>query len=156
MSKIYIAGVYEGEGKKSAEWHVLGAFMEENRAVSACTKTNHFVAPLEIDERLPEEVYDWPGCYYPLQKKEQKEKDQVQRNKCGYNDPSCGYWEVSGACTIDEKYTCKHEKEPENRSIRARIRAMAGVITELIEPQCEAIWATGYLAGEKNAIKESK
>ena len=47
-------------------WDILGVFDTESVAVAACTKTSHFIGPLILNARLPDEVVDWVGSYYPL------------------------------------------------------------------------------------------
>ena len=59
---IWIVGDYRGNNV----WDIMGATYTEKKAVSFCTKSTHFVAPLEMDKRLPDETLNWPGCYYPL------------------------------------------------------------------------------------------
>lgn len=53
----------------SEMWEVLGIYDSEQKAVSRCTKKNDFVAPAKLNEDMPEETEEWPGCYYPLWKK---------------------------------------------------------------------------------------
>jgi len=68
---IWIVGDFKGEYDKGHHaWEILGATYTEERAVSFCTKDSHFVAPIEMDKRLPDDTIDWQGCYYPLAKKD--------------------------------------------------------------------------------------
>ena len=55
-----------GRFTDSKPWEVLGVYSSEDAAINRCTKQIDFVAPLELDEDLPEECIEWPGCYYPL------------------------------------------------------------------------------------------
>ena len=57
-------------GRYTDNWEVLGAFSTEELALARCTKDNDFVAPLELDESLPEEVTEWVGLYYPAELEE--------------------------------------------------------------------------------------
>lgn len=44
---------------------MLGVFSEESNAVAACQLPIDVVGPIVIDQVLPDERVDWPGCYYP-------------------------------------------------------------------------------------------
>ncbi len=45
---------------------MLGIFREESNAVGACRQPIDVVGPMVLDQVLPDERVDWPGCYYPL------------------------------------------------------------------------------------------
>ena len=57
-------------GRTTDNWEILGAFSTEELALARCTRDNDFVAPLEVDKSLPEELMDWPELYYPAELKE--------------------------------------------------------------------------------------
>lgn len=69
MSQLWIAGhnVMEfcQDGTEYIAWDVLGVFSSEEKAVAACHNENCFVDPFYLDEILPPDVGEWPGCYYP-------------------------------------------------------------------------------------------
>ena len=54
----------------TSKWEILGVFDDEQLAVAACTADYHFVGPITLNERLPDEPRPWPSGYYPrLEKK---------------------------------------------------------------------------------------
>lgn len=57
-------------GRFTSNWEILGAFSTEELALARCTRYNDFVAPLELDKSLPEELTEWPGFYYPSESEE--------------------------------------------------------------------------------------
>lgn len=42
-----------------------GIFDSEERAVSECKGELWFVAPVYVNQVIPEETSEWPGMYYP-------------------------------------------------------------------------------------------
>lgn len=60
VDKIYIVGNYLGQ-----TWELLGVFTDEKDAIKACSLRTHFVGPVDLNVRLPDEQIKWPGCYYP-------------------------------------------------------------------------------------------
>lgn len=46
-------------------WDMLGVFDNKEAAMAACTQRHHFVGPIELNQRLPDERGVWPGCWYP-------------------------------------------------------------------------------------------
>lgn len=66
MIELWVAGQVHGMLGKVPDWSIQGVFDSEQKAVAACG--DHliwFVAPLILNEVLPEERCDWPGIYYP-------------------------------------------------------------------------------------------
>jgi len=57
--------VYLAARKLSNNLEILGVFEYSEDAENACTKYNDFVGPLPLNEKLPAELVEWPGCYYP-------------------------------------------------------------------------------------------
>ena len=45
-------------------WELIGVFSSELKAVAVCVDGTYFVAPLEIDEIIPEAT-KWKGMYHP-------------------------------------------------------------------------------------------
>ena len=67
---IWIVGEYKGKTENGSHaWDVVGATYTEDMAISYCTTTDHFIGPIEMNKRLPDETVTWPGCYYPLAEK---------------------------------------------------------------------------------------
>lgn len=56
---------------------LLGVFNKENNAVAACQQPIDVVGPIVVDQVLPDERVDWPGCYYPLANDAQPTTDDV-------------------------------------------------------------------------------
>ena len=49
------------------QWDIIGIFDEEDKAVARCHDSDHpsrFVAPVKLNEALPEEVNEWPDAYF--------------------------------------------------------------------------------------------
>jgi len=47
-------------------WEIMGVFSDEKLAVESCTTKVDFVGPVDMNVKLPDEVVQWPGLYYPL------------------------------------------------------------------------------------------
>jgi hypothetical protein len=56
----------EDADKESGVWSIIGVFNTKRAAVDACTTDNHFVGPMMLNERLPDEPEPWQGAFYPL------------------------------------------------------------------------------------------
>ena len=69
MSQVWVAGhnimEFSQYGTEYIAWDILGVFTNESKAIAACHDENCFVGPLNLDEPLPPEIGEWPGCYYP-------------------------------------------------------------------------------------------
>ena len=70
MNELWIVGEWE----ENKAWNFVGVFSSEKKAIKACTKKLHFIGPAKLDYRLPDEVTDWVGAYYPLLEKESRIK----------------------------------------------------------------------------------
>ena len=67
MSFLWVCGKHRGEGPEGAPaWDFQGVFSEEALAVAACVEICDFIAPVLLNQQLPQEGVSWPGCYYPL------------------------------------------------------------------------------------------
>ena len=60
---IWVCGRYTHD----KPWEILGVYSTEALALHRCTQQIDFIAPLELNEDLPEECIEWPGRYYPLE-----------------------------------------------------------------------------------------
>lgn len=67
-SEVWVAGRVDNS-RVSFQWEVLGVYTTEELAVARCSRCVDFVAPIRLNDRLPEETTVWPGCYYPLVEK---------------------------------------------------------------------------------------
>ena len=71
---LWIVGEYKGETQNvSHAWDIIGIADTEEKAISFCTSDIHFIGPIELNKRLPDETITWPGCYYPLADKPEGE-----------------------------------------------------------------------------------
>ena len=73
MDTVYIVGRFISvieEQPPHAAWELMGVFTKEGDAVLACTQSNDFVGPIQLNKKLPEESISWPRVYYPLENKE--------------------------------------------------------------------------------------
>lgn len=65
--QLWLAGEYQGMTKVGhVIWALLGVFHTRELALAACTKKNHFVTVLQLDQPLPEKAEDLPQAEYPL------------------------------------------------------------------------------------------
>ena len=49
-------------------WDFMGVYDNENDAIQACLTEDYFIGPAKLNMALPDEVTEWPGCWYPLHK----------------------------------------------------------------------------------------
>lgn len=49
-----------------SRWEILGLFSTKEQAIAACTSPNHFIGPMRLNERAPDETVNWEGVEYPL------------------------------------------------------------------------------------------
>lgn len=62
---IWLVGKNRGGEHLNCVWDILGIFTSKELARKACTAREDFLAPLEVDKRLPDETTEWPGVEYP-------------------------------------------------------------------------------------------
>jgi len=64
---LWISGEYQGMTKRGhVIWVLQGVFNTRERALAACTKKNHFITRLELNQPLPENTENLPTVEYPL------------------------------------------------------------------------------------------
>jgi hypothetical protein len=61
---LIVGRVYSG----GLPWTFEGVFSNREAATDACLDDTYFIGPATLDERLPVERWDWPGCEYPKAK----------------------------------------------------------------------------------------
>ena len=66
MRRVWITGRVWSNGRGVSGWEVLGVCSRRDLAVDRCERENDFVAPLLVDEDLPDQQSEWPGASYPL------------------------------------------------------------------------------------------
>ena len=66
--EVWVVGKYVAPAEPAplAVWEILGVFDSRERAVRACTKPTHFIAPMLLNRREPERTRVLPGAEYPL------------------------------------------------------------------------------------------
>jgi hypothetical protein len=64
--EVWIAGQYRGQFPEGTAWDFQGVFATEAEAIAACENPSYFVFPATVGERLPDQMQEAPGCYYPL------------------------------------------------------------------------------------------
>jgi hypothetical protein len=47
------------------QWEFQGVFDDKQKAVEACRDCTYFIGPVRLNEKLPDEMKEWPGAYYP-------------------------------------------------------------------------------------------
>lgn len=64
--KLFVVGKLVKDGPVGERvWELGGVFESEPLAIAACKGTNYFIGPIELNFVTPEEVTEWPGCYFP-------------------------------------------------------------------------------------------
>lgn len=58
---LYAVGKYPQEG----QWEFCGVFSARGAAEEVCLDGSYFVAPIELNVRVPDVSTEWPGAYYP-------------------------------------------------------------------------------------------
>jgi len=63
--KLWVVGKIKSEDNYN-EWDFQGVFDTALKAESACQDRLWFVGPVELNEELPAETFEWPESYYPI------------------------------------------------------------------------------------------
>lgn len=63
--QVYVVGRYRSGDSDETVWDLQGVFTDQPDAVAACRDATYFVGPVKLNEILPHETTDWPGCFYP-------------------------------------------------------------------------------------------
>ena len=64
MSVVFVVGQTMAVIDAGQCWDLHGIFTDQSVAESQCLDASYFVGPIHLNERLPIERFDWPGCYY--------------------------------------------------------------------------------------------
>lgn len=64
--ELWLCGQYRSGLTGDVVWDFQGVFSTKEKAIEACRNRNYFIAPVKIDEELPDETMVHPGCEYPL------------------------------------------------------------------------------------------
>jgi len=59
--RFWLVGNYRDDGRIE----IMGLFSSEWGAVAAAIGEKNWVGPLVVDRRLPQELTEWPGLWYP-------------------------------------------------------------------------------------------
>lgn len=65
---MWLVGKFISVHPEGICWEFQGVFDTEDLAVLACLNEYSFIAPVVLNESLPNEKEEWPGCYYPKAK----------------------------------------------------------------------------------------
>lgn len=64
--ELWVVGQYlSGQGADIA-WAFQGVFDSREKAVKACRTEKYCIWPARLNESLPHESFEAPGCEYPL------------------------------------------------------------------------------------------
>jgi len=63
---LWICGQYRGGEISNVIWDFQGIFSEKEMAIRACRDRNYFIAPVTLNENVPDKDEVWPGVEYPL------------------------------------------------------------------------------------------
>jgi len=64
--KLWVVGEALEEHPEGTSWELVGVFDSKRKARKACTKVNHFMGPMYLNWRAPDEKLVWHGVFYPL------------------------------------------------------------------------------------------
>lgn len=65
MKNLWICGQVITQTDSGIVWDFQGVFSKEKNAIKACKNEYYFIAPINLNEEIPQETQQWPGCYYP-------------------------------------------------------------------------------------------
>jgi len=65
---LWVVGRFLKETAFGNLWSIQGVFDSEEVAVTACRDETYFIGPILKNNRLPHEIVEWHGVYYPLVK----------------------------------------------------------------------------------------
>lgn len=67
MTTLWISGkVTSAAGVTPPAWELEGVFSLRHTALERCSTSSHFLAPVVLDDWLPEKTTDWPGIVFPI------------------------------------------------------------------------------------------
>lgn len=67
--ELYVVGQWIASTDKGSVWELQGVFEDRGVAELKCVgHPTYFVAPIKLNEMLPEELVEWTGLYYPEEK----------------------------------------------------------------------------------------
>ncbi len=49
------------------EWEFGGIFDEQSKALEVCIDERFFIAPVILNEKLPDKTISFPNSYYPIE-----------------------------------------------------------------------------------------
>ena len=65
-NSVWIVSDLRGETPLGAAWDLVGIFRTHARALRACTKATHCIAPFPVDVAMPDQAVTIKQAYYPL------------------------------------------------------------------------------------------
>ena len=63
--EAWIVGLWLSESEEGVVWDFLGIFFDKHEAIGACSHEHHFIAPVVLGVRVPDEQIPWPGICWP-------------------------------------------------------------------------------------------
>ncbi|MEN6375545.1 MAG: hypothetical protein ABFD75_12325 [Smithella sp.] len=65
--ELWLCGQYRS-GEKIGEiiWDFQGVFSAKDKAIRACRNRNYFIAPIDVDKEIPDQIEEMPNVEYPL------------------------------------------------------------------------------------------
>jgi len=64
--RLWLVGKNVAELGVLVAWEFQGIYNTEENAVTACVTARHFVAPVLLNETVPEATSEFPNARYPL------------------------------------------------------------------------------------------
>jgi hypothetical protein len=66
--ELFVVGKYIKGEFPGTVWELVGVFDDDKKAIKACKGPNFFIGPVTLNEEVPDETIEWPGCYYPSER----------------------------------------------------------------------------------------
>lgn len=67
FDELWVCGKHRGvDPEGNPAWDLQGVFDSEAAAVAACKEPSDFVGPVLLNQQLPQQATEWPGCRFPL------------------------------------------------------------------------------------------
>ena len=62
---LWLVGQYHSGEIPNIVWEFQGVFDSKQKALAACRNEYYFVAPVVLNEEIPDDTYVFPGLVYP-------------------------------------------------------------------------------------------
>ena len=66
VADLWLVGQFREVGRAGNVWDYQGVFSSRAKAVAACRTADYFIAPVMLDQEIPDEAQEWPGVEHPV------------------------------------------------------------------------------------------